>query len=470
MKQKINQPEVDFLQTYNNQINSRLPRKNIKTIRVLFLIFLVTIFLSGSLLFSNYLSARQNGNNLDTTLKKLNLWSQLSSLIGIDEESRAAADRINIVFFGMGGIGHDGPFLTDTIIWASFKESTAQLALVSIPRDLVVKYTDSYYPKINELYTLGRKNDVNDPAAWAADIIGENFNQIVDYYVIVDFQGFVDIIDALDGIDVDVETAFTDTQYPTDDFQVQTVSFSAGWQTMSGARALEYVRSRHGDNGEGSDFARSQRQQKLLFAIKDKVLSYNTLLNPYKLSQLYEIVSDNLETNISLKNALKLYDAAKDIEFDTIIQYTLDDSVGGLLAARINDDGAYILEPKSGYESLQSLFANLFEFNESVNEEAKIEIRNGTNISGLAYGLAQEVWNYNLTVTSYKNADTQDYQRTIIYDLTAGEKPKTAAILKQILPDAIMTTSLPAYLQSETTTGENESADFIIILGQDRNL
>ena len=453
--------QVDFLREYNNQPPITLPSNGQRLFKSIFLIFLLIIILFSTLLFSNYLQSHQNDNSLTHALNKLNLWEQLSSIITgtpINTES----DRTNFLILGMGGANHDGPFLTDTIIFSSLRNSTSQLALTSIPRDLVVKYTDSYYPKINEIYTIGRNNN-EEPGRFAADIIGDNFGQTIDYYVVVDFSGFHEIIDILGGISINVDTSFTDYQFPTDDYEYQTISFVAGEQMMDGETALNYARSRHGDNGEGSDFARSKRQQKLLFAVKDKILSYQTLLNPYKLSRLYTSITNNLSTNISLKTALNLFEQMKEIDINEALQYTIDDAPGGLLTAGITEQGAYILKPIAGYDTLKQFINDLFEFSDTASETALISIQNGTPTPGLAYSLAQELRGYNLDIASYENAAAQDYQRTIIYDKTNGDKPLTTELLKKAIPYAIMTSSIPTHLMNE-----DESIDFIIIIGQDK--
>jgi polyisoprenyl-teichoic acid--peptidoglycan teichoic acid transferase len=457
------QSQVDFLQEYNDQPTITLPSKGKRIFKSFILIALVIVVLFGSLLFSSYLQTRQHDNSLTHALNKLNLWGQLSSMIS-NTSAEDDDDRTNFIIMGMGGIGHDGPFLTDTIIFVSMRDSTSQLALTSIPRDLVVKYTDSYYPKINEVYTIGRKND-NNPAQFASDIISDNFGQDIDYHIVLNFDGFGEIIDILGDITIDVERSFIDTQYPTNDYEYQTVEFIEGIQKMDGNTALKYVRSRHGNNGEGSDFARSRRQQKVLFAIKNKILSYQTLLNPYKISRLYSSITKHLTTNISLKDALSLFEELKEINLDEALQYTIDDAPNGLLVADISEDGAYILKPKNGYNSLQQFINELFEYSDTADETAIISIQNGTTIPGLAYSLTQEMRGYNLDIASYQNAATQDYQRTIIYDTSNGDKPLTTELLKKTIPYAIMTSTIPSHLEE---TIQNNEIDFIVIIGQDR--
>ncbi|MFH1667799.1 MAG: LCP family protein [Candidatus Komeilibacteria bacterium] len=456
--------KVDFLNDYRQEHHIQKPNKWRHRIKILSLISILFIFLLSSLLFSNYLLARQTGDTFGANLSKINLWEQLAKLIGVDESVAEPRDRINFLLMGMGGSGHEGPFLTDTIILASIKPSTMQTSLISIPRDLAVRYNDDYYPKINELYTIGWKNDAKEPGAFAANIIAENFGIMIDYYVVVDFNGLVEIVDLLGGLTINVETPFIDHQYPAPEFEYQTIEFITGIQTMDGDQVLKYTRSRHGNNGEGSDFARSKRQQKILFALKEKILTYYTFFNPYKITKLYNLFSKYIETNIGIKEAVSLYDLFSDIDPAEVIQVTLDDAPTGLLTSAITEEGAYILKPKGGFKTLQEMINNIFDTNETKAENATVQVQNGTPTAGLAFTITQQLRQYGVSVSGFKNAATQDYQRTIIYDFSNGQMPLTSALLQDVLKDALITTNIPSHLQAPE---EELALDFIIILGQD---
>ena len=98
-------------------------------------------------------------------------------------------------------------------------------------------------------------------------------------------------IDAIGGVDIQVEQTFTDWQYPTWDDKWMTVSFQKGKQPMDGQTALVFARSRHGNNGEGSDFARSKRQQLVILAAQEKLFSVGTPTDAKKLAALYSAVA-----------------------------------------------------------------------------------------------------------------------------------------------------------------------------------
>jgi len=157
--------------------------------------------------------------------------------------------------------------------------------------------------------------------------VGKITGQDVDYGIRIDFSGFVKAVDIVGGLDVNVENSFDDYQYPIsgkeDDScgktpeelqnlasasakqQVLELScrykqlhFNKGLQHMDGETALEFVRSRHAVGDEGSDFARSKRQEKVIKAFKDKILSAQTLINPAKILNLYNVLKGSIDTDI----------------------------------------------------------------------------------------------------------------------------------------------------------------------------
>jgi hypothetical protein len=140
----------------------------------------------------------------------------------------------------------------------------------------------------------------------------------------------------------------------------------------------------------------------------------------------------------------------------------------------ITEEGAYVLQPRNGdYNKLSSLIKNIFELNKIKDENAKIAIQNGTEITGLALYTYLYLEKINYNVISYDNAPSDDYQKTIIYDLTDGEKELTLEKLENDL-DAYIAKDVPEYILQEynlnaTTTPSslNNQPDIIIILGQD---
>lgn len=240
-------------------------------------------------------------------------------------------ENINILLLGIGGGKHDGPNLSDTIIFASVNQSKNKVTLVSLPRDMWIPDLNS---KINQAYAAGEEKRSGGGLTLAKAVVSKVVGQPVDYVVRVDFAGFVKAVDMVGGLDINVENTLDDYIYPVDgkeddscgkpdseikDFtdkiasdsasteeslalfftcRYKHVHFSKGSNHLSGDQALEYVRSRHALGVEGSDFARSARQQKVIKAFKDKIFSLGIILNPTKVSGLYDIFKSSIDTDI----------------------------------------------------------------------------------------------------------------------------------------------------------------------------
>jgi len=231
-------------------------------------------------------------------------------------------NNINILLLGTGGGKHEGPDLTDIIIFASISLSKNKVVLVSIPRDL---WVPDLKAKINSAYAFGNSKRENGGLALIKSVAAKTLNQTVDYAVRIDFNGFVKAVDLVGGLDVNVERAFDDFEYPiegreddlcgnkeedlkmlaTASSQLEAfpcryahIHFDKVMQHMNGETALQFVRSRHAQGDEGTDFARSKRQEKVIAAFKDKIFALETLLNPVKVIGLYSTLKESIDTNI----------------------------------------------------------------------------------------------------------------------------------------------------------------------------
>ncbi|MCF7907143.1 LCP family protein [Patescibacteria group bacterium] len=279
------------------------------------------------------------------------------------------SDRINILFLGMGGVEHEGPYLTDSIILVSIKPSRQQISLLSIPRDLYVPIPEYGWQKINFANALGMARS-GDGGELASQTVSNVFSVPVHYWVRSDFKIFKEMVDELGGVKIDVEKSFTDYQFPGVNYQYRVVSFEAGPQIMDGETALRFVRSRHGDSGEGSDFARSKRQQKLLQAVANKVLDQNILAKPQKILRFYSVLDKNISSNLDIAQVIRLARLASYIPLENIITQTIENGEEGLLQEKILTNGAYVLTPKSGdFKDLKDLARDIFINSEPVSEQ-----------------------------------------------------------------------------------------------------
>jgi len=217
--------------------------------------------------------------------------------------------RVNILILGKSGKGHEGADLTDTMIFVSLSLTGHSITLVSTPRDI---WIPEIRAKINSAYYWGNlQPERGGGLNFAKQMVSEVTGQPVDYALAIDFSGFQDIIDTIGGVDVKVDKSFTDTKYPvagrendacegdaTFACRYKTIHFDEGTVHMDGAAALEFARSREGDNGENTDFSRSARQQKIISALSKKVLSFSTIINPVKDYEILLAVKASVETDL----------------------------------------------------------------------------------------------------------------------------------------------------------------------------
>lgn len=287
---------------------------------------------------------------------------------------KSTDNKVNILFLGTAGGTHDGADLTDTIMVASYNLKTDQVYLISIPRDL---WLPELRGKANIVYQMGlpQKNGLN----LAKTIMGNILGVPIHYALRIDFRGFVQAVDQLGGLDIIVNNSFDDYNYPITgkendlcgytekeiDFsedqakalnvgqgkrkvfvspegriatdsakedmgvkyfscRYEHLSFRQGLQYMDGETALKFVRSRHGTSGEASDFARSKRQEKVLQAIRGKILSLDTLFNIPKITELIKTFGQSIDTDIQPRDGFELYKLSQKLEQTS--SFILDDS------------------------------------------------------------------------------------------------------------------------------------------------
>lgn len=312
-------------------------------------------------------------------------------------------DKINVLLLGNAGGTHAGASLTDSIILASYNVKTNKATLFSIPRDL---WLDNVDAKVNTVYQKG-KRETGDGLGYSEEKIGEIMGLPIHYGIRVDFTGFAKAVDLVEGVDVQVPKTFDDYNYPIEgkeedlcglvekeveipedqfkslklpsntatapasegkikfkalvglndkiatesaDFacRFEHISFEQGKTHMDGTTALKFVRSRQGTNGEGSDFARSRRQQLVLDAFRSKVLTLGTLLNPQKILGLISTFGESFETDIAKDKFLDFYNLSKKLEStENIVLGDLGKGESVFVVGAPGSYGAFVLVPKN---------------------------------------------------------------------------------------------------------------------------
>ncbi len=485
-----------------NLLNSLNPKDSLitgvpaKTKRpVFFWIFILISIIVGVFLVRTIV--RTEGNQYTNILapRKLSFFETVKNfifqpknvLIGQDE------DRINILLLGIGGPGHDGPYLSDTNIIASIKPSTNEVALISVPRDLGAQINGHGWRKINSADAYGEAEQPGNGGEYARQIFEKTFNLKIPYYLRVDFTAFEELIDEIGGIDVNVPNAFTDNNYPGPNFSYTTIHFDTGPQTLDGEHALIFARSRHGNDGEGSDFARSRRQQLILEAVKEKMLSLGTYANPAQLKKMYDSAVKHTSTNLNIAELTFLASTAKNAFAGK--KLVLDSSTDGYLINTTGENGAFMLSPKTGnFDTINTAIQNVFGLVSSKQtpglnktdsgislsvsnlNKIKIEIENGTWIPGLAARTEKKLADKGYNVIMVSNSLARPVQHSVIYLLSDKVNASSTAELSRLL-EAASTRTLPSWLsetydntstpEDETGMKYNKDADILIILGTD---
>jgi len=240
------------------------------------------------------------------------------------EKEELDKEKINILIVGRWGGDHDAPDLTDTIILLSLNTKQDTVSMLSIPRDLYVEYITDEEWKLNGLYesSYSEKESLvlamKDLEIKVEEITGET----IDYFVNLDFKWFIDLIDTVGWIEVEVPENFVDYEYPDGNDGYTTFILRKWTWTIDGDVALKYARSRHST----SDFDRSLRQQIIIGALKEKMVSLDYLTSPKKISALYDTFQKNIKTDIPLTKLISLGLKIKGIENDNILSSNMNDS------------------------------------------------------------------------------------------------------------------------------------------------
>lgn len=210
---------------------------------------------------------------------------------------------------------------TDTIIVVSIDPNTGQIGMLSIPRDTYVEIPGYGLERINRACTIGNLDRVDYGPQLAMQTIQYNFGIRVNGYVIVNFDAFVNTVDHIGGINVYVETTIDDPNYPDEFYGYDPFYIEAGWHLMDGETALKYSRTRYSTD----DIDRGRRQQQVILAVREKVLSIDMIDNLVtEAVPLWNDINDGVQTNLSLEQMIQLGLYAAEIDFSNINSAVLD--------------------------------------------------------------------------------------------------------------------------------------------------
>jgi len=450
-------PTQHIQPTNHNYYQPKKPKRRWKWFLLLLVVLLGLGAWSAYDIFSRTNKIFTGNGNFITRITKL-LTNSSQPLTGEDQ------GQVNILLLGIGGEGHDGANLTDTMLVASINTATDEVTLISIPRDFIIQSTTRGFEKINAAYAYAEQAKTGSGGLAAIAAAEKVTGLTIPYYAVVDFKGFVKAVDHLGGLDVTVDRTFTDNTFPND-FPYDTkgylspITFKKGPQHMDGRTALIFARSRHSpDNGEGSDFARSERQKKILVAMKEKVLKLG-LTDIKTINNLLTDFTDNVRTNIEPSEIKRMTDLAGKINSNSIYSFSLEPQDNLICAGMIEDytSRAYVIQPCEG-----KTLADIHEYLKSATTMAKlkkegatIEVQNSTGKVTTTTKWAK-MNSLGTTVNFVGFKGKVPYEQTILYDNSHGSKPNTLNYLKT---NYTYTTSDVTYPSS--------NADFVIIIGRD---
>ena len=394
----------------------------------------------------------------------------LASNIDISKLRGEGDGRVNILILGIGGPGHEGPDLTDTIMIASIDPTNNQASLLSLPRDLWVKIPGDGSQKLNATYAYGKdyskSKNLIDQERDGLDLLNKTLAPIIGipihYHAIIDFTAFQQAVDAVGGVTFYVPDSLYDPTIAWEN-NYNPVIAQKGSQTFNGARALLYAKSRE----TSTDFARSERQRQLMVALKDKILSVGTFSNPVKITQLMSSFGNNIYSDFSLNDVKRLYEIISKIPSLNISSLDLVTPPHDLLTTG-NLNGLSIVEPKAGlysYNALGSYIRNALRDGFLIKENSPVVIYNATSVAGLATKEADLLKSYGYNVTTVDSLPkATDPAKSTLIDLSTGTDKYTRHYLEQRL-GLTAQNSLPPGTGITPPSGTK----FVIIAGKDVN-
>ena len=432
--------------------------------RKIIIAIILTIFLllAGGivwlLIWGNDILARITGGSS-------NIWDALGSLMSETYEplKTDSNGRTNILALGtsgydMGGSGHDGAQLTDSIMIISIDQENGDVAMTSLPRDLKAGATCTATGKINEVYWCNNQsgNDEEAGARAVMDKVGDILGIEFQYYAHVNWGALVTIVDTLGGITVTLDEDILDYNY------THAVVQAGVPTTLNGDEAVGLARARHGT--AGGDFSRGTSQQKILIAIKDKIKERG--LNLTDAITIMNSLGDNLRTNFNIdemKTAAHLLD---EFDFDNMRQIPMVDWSRGIqYMSTANINGISYVIPSAGignYKELQAYIAQQLTSDPVVREGANILVLNGTNGSGVAAECKKDLEEARFTVGGTGDAPSVMEQKGYhIYLLNQDVSASFSALKKHFSDSDVYT-----HDGAEVPAGVNTYGyDIVIIIG-----
>jgi LCP family protein required for cell wall assembly len=352
---------------------------------------------------------------------------------------------LNIVLLGSDKRPRSGAWRTDSMIIVSVDSANKVVRLLSLPRDLWVYIPGHGYNRINTADLWGELAKKGTGPDRVKQTIYHNLGIPIHYYVRVDFRGFMEIIDAVGGIDVDVDCPLPD------------INLSAGLHHMNGQQALRYARSRYSTN----DFDRGRRQRKVLMALWDQALTLDIIP---RLPELWWTMSNSFQTDLTLDQVINLAYLGAQLEPQRIISRAIGPSH---VQSWMTPQGAAVLLPQQDKirTMLERFYAPVDTSKLDAADNVRVRVLNGSQRRDADKLAASSLRWAGFKVAGTGNADNQNHAQTQIFVYAAD-----MASAEQIAQELRVP---PAAIQD--VTGLQEQPDpsnpvaIQVILGRDYN-
>lgn len=442
---KDNVPEKKLSRRQQKRLNkkrAKKPRSKFRKI-IRFIVILIILGLVGFGIYMGYKFVNASGNVLKGGI--LDVFSNVP--LKQDKNGRS-----NFLVLGTSedDAGHDGASLTDSMMMVSVDQTNKDIYMFSIPRDLYVKYGEAcpagYAGKINVYFSCSNtgatKEDEQDRLTKTQAFVGEIFGIDIQYGVHVNHTVIKQAVDAVGGVDVDIQGSNGDPGVYDRNFdwrcnyKCYLVKYDNGVHHLDGEHAL-YLSMARGDvaptYGLGnSNFDREKNQQKILMALKEKASSTGTLTNISAIMKLIDAFGDNLRTNISTNEVKTIMDVASKTKSTDIHTLSLFDQDNAVVKTG-SYGGASVVMPSAGiydYSEIQAFIAKNLSSDPIAKEAAPIVVLNGTDKTGYGQTKANELIEAGYTISEVTNAPEGTYEAVEIYQIgtnSSGTAKKLAA-------------------------------------------
>lgn len=398
-------------------------------------------------------SSAQSARGEQTTAAVGSTFETSSGATASDSQpATPALAPINILLLGTDDRPDEhGPPRTDTIILLTLDPQTNTAGMLSLPRDLWVPIPGfDFNAKINTAYGLGETRTDNGGAQLVMDTVSQLIGRPIDYYVRINFQGFVQTIDLIGGIDVMVPKTIHDDQYPTADYGYEIFHLDAGQHHLDGETALKFARTRHGDD----DYGRARRQQDVIRAVADKVLRADMIASLLpKAWMLVSTMRSSIDTNIPMLVQYELAGYMGAAALQDIRQEVLDSRYGEEV---MSEEKGWILVPDR--EKVRAAVDKFFRPPGADPRWVRIEVLNGTGEQGVAAQTRDYLQAQGWQVVAIGDADRSDYSKTLVVNYGVPE-----TIIQRVSQDLA--------LQPDASTlkglSSSQPIDLRIVVGRD---